>query len=240
MKKIIISFLALVFSISLMSQVTYGPRIGLNISKYAYNFDDPGLEPDVKFRLGGSVGGVLNLQFNSFLAFQPALSITKKGTAYDIGSDESGSSILEGYSRSRVAYLEVPLNLAIGVRVGTGQLQLFAGPYLAFAFCGKNRWDYEVNVDGIREQVDDSQKIRFRNEVSEEDAEEDVAYQRPFDLGIDLGLGYKYKQLLFNIGFAMGFANLQPEYSGSEQDAADFKYSNRTVFLTAAWLFGGE
>jgi len=47
--------------------------------------------------------------------------------------------------------------------------------------------------------------------------------------------------MLFNIGFAMGFTNLQPDRTADQNyEPKDHKYSNRTVFITAAWLFGGE
>ncbi len=148
-----------------------------------------------------------------------------------------------GYDRARVTYIEVPLNLAGGIRLGPGQIQLFVGPYIAFAIAGINRWDFEENDNGIRTDYKDSEKIKFKNTVSEDEhGDEDVAfYQRPLDFGIDFGLGYKYQQLLFNIGFAMGLTNLQPDMASAEDfDPKDFKYSNRTIFVTAAWLFGDE
>ena len=240
MKRLLITLTVLGFALASLGQLTYGPKVGLNISKYGFNYIDSGLEPDMKFKMGGSVGAVMNLQINSFLAFQPSLSFTKKGSSYDLGSDESGSAILTGYDRMRVAYLELPLNIAAGIRLGSGQIQLFAGPYLAFGVCGKRRWDYEENVNGNRTQYTDSQKIKFKGTVPEGGHDDDVMYQKPFDFGFDFGLGYKYNQLLFNLGFAMGLANLQPGSSTSEFDAKDFKYANRTVFLTAAWLFGDE
>ncbi len=240
MKKLsLISFFVFFLAAGMLAQVTFGPRVGLNISKYGYNFKDAGMEPDVKFRLGGSVGAVMNLQINNFLAFQPSLSFTKKGTALDLGSNESGEAILTGYNRARVAYLELPLNLAIGIRLGPGQAQFFAGPYLAMAICGKQRWDYEENVNGVRTQIDGDKKIIFGNEAEEDmtGSTEDI-YQRRFDYGIDFGFGYRYKQLLFNFGFAMGLANLQPESPGEDSFSKDHKYFNRTIFLNAAWLFG--
>ena len=107
------------------------------------------------------------------------------------------------------------------------------------AICGKQRWDYEENVNGVRTQIDGDKKIIFGNEADEDmtGPTEDI-YQRRFDFGVDFGLGYRYEQLLFNLGFAMGLANLQPEKPGDGSFSKDHKYYNRTVFLSAAWLFG--
>ncbi|MEE4257224.1 MAG: porin family protein [Bacteroidales bacterium] len=242
MKKILLLILAVCLSLNLISQVTYGPRLGLNISKYAYNWTDDWDEPQVKFKGGFSVAGLLNWQFNDFLALQPALSITKKGTAHDVDSWNSGLFVYTGYDRERVTYLELPVNIAGGIRLGPGQIQLFIGPYIAFAIAGKNRWDYEENDNGIRTDYKDSKKIKFKNKIEAGDHDdEDVAhYQRPLDYGVNAGLGYRYDQLLFNLGFAMGLANLQPDRELEGFDPVDYKYSNRTIFITVAWLFGQD
>lgn len=241
MKRVTFLAFALLFSINIMAQVTYGPRLGLNMSKYAYNFANDWEEPQVKFKGGFSVAGVLNWQLNDFLALQPALSITKKGTAHDVDSWNSGQYIYKGYDRDRVTYIELPVNLATGIRLGPGQIQLFVGSYIAYAIAGTNKYDYE-ETDNVEKTVyKDSKKIKFTNKIEEGAHDDDVGgYQRPLDYGVNVGLGYSYNQLLFNLGFAMGLANLQPDGEGQAFDPKDLKYSNRTIFFTVAWLIGDE
>lgn len=242
MKKIVLALSACFIAITMMSQISFGPKLGLNLSKYAYDWSDDWDEPQVKLRFGGSIGGMMNLQINEWLAFQPSLSFIKKGTSYDVESWNSGQYVYTGYVRDRISYIELPLNLAAGIRLGSGQIQLFVGPYIAFAIAGVSRWNYEENDNGIRTDFKDSEKIKFKNEVPEEhDGDEDIAfYQRPLDYGFNVGFGYRYNQYLFNLGYAMGLANLQPDRSVEGFDAKDAKYSNRTVFFTVAWLFGDE
>ncbi len=242
MKRFVLAFVICFITMGVMSQITFGPKIGINISKYAYNWTDDWDEPQLKFRFGGSIGGIMNLQINDWLAFQPSLSFTKKGTAHDVDSWNSGQFVYTGYDRDRITYIELPLNLAGGIRLGSGQIQLFVGPYIAFAISGVNRWDFEENDNGNRTQYTDSKKIKFKNKVEEGDAsDEDIAfYQRPFDYGVNLGLGYRCNQMLFNLGYAMGLANLQPDRHSEDFDPKDYKYSNRTIFISAAWLFGDE
>lgn len=244
MKKLFLIALSMCFFTgSTIAQISFGPKVGVNMSKYAYNYIDSWDEPNIKFRFGQSVGAVMNLQLLDFLAFQPSASFTVKGVASDVGSWNSGQAVYTGYNRVRVTYFEVPLNFAAKINLGPGSIQFFAGPYVALAIIGRNVWDYEENVNGIRETFKDVEKVKFKSKVSE--ADEDVAdvsfYQRSLDLGVDFGIGYQYKQMLFNIGFAMGFTNLQPDYTADQNyEPKDHKYSNRTVFITAAWLFGGE
>jgi hypothetical protein len=243
MKKAILTFTLLAFVLAGISQVTFGPRIGLNISKYSFSWADDWNEPQVKFKGGFTLGGIMNLQINDFLSFQPSLMITKKGTAHDVDSWNSGQFVYTGHDRDRVTYIEVPINLAAGIRLGSGQIQLFVGPYIAYALAGKNVYNYEENDNGIRTDYKGSKKIKFTNKIEEGDhGDEDVAYhQRPFDWGLNFGFGYRFNQYLFNIGYSLGLANLQPEVYVEGVDASgDLKYTNNTIFISAAWLFGGE
>ena len=121
MKKTILTLTLLAFVFGAMTQVTFGPRLGFNMSKYSYNWTDDWDEPQVKFRGGFTLGGMMNLQINDFLAFQPSLMISKKGTAHDVDSWNSGQFVYTGHDRDRVTYIEVPLNFAGGIRLGSGQ-----------------------------------------------------------------------------------------------------------------------
>lgn len=242
MKKLIILTLTLLLSMNMMAQVTFGPRVGLNISKYAYNYSSGIEEPDVKFKLGFSVAGVLNWQLNDFLALQPSIGISKKGNSHDFKEEYSGQATVEGYSRDRVTYIDVPVNIAAGIRLGPGQIQLFAGPYIAYAIAGKHRYDIKSTGESDPVDLKDSKKIKFTNKIDEEDHDDDdiASFQRPLDYGVNVGLGYNYNNLLFNLGFAMGLSNLQPDRGEAGFDPSDYKYSNRTVFFTVAWLFGQD
>lgn len=162
---------------------------------------------------------------------------SKKGTGLDVDYRESGEAVITGYERIKVSYLEMPLNLALGLKIGNFKFQVFAGPYLAYAIAGKHKWDYEENKDGVRTDIKDENKLTFKNEVPEDDLENIATYQRPFDIGMNFGVGYKVNSVLINLGYAMGFPNLQPEVQGQDSYASDHKYYNRTIFVSAAWLF---
>ena len=238
MKKLFLLALAMCFIVgSTIAQISFGPKVGVNLSKYAFNYKNSWEEPQVYFRFGQSVGGVVDVPLFGFLSFQPSATFTVKGVANDVSSYNSGHAVYTGYSRIRVTYFEIPLNFAAKINLGPGSIQFFAGPYFALALIGMHVWDYEENINGVRETFKDTERIKFKNEVPEGD---EGHYQKPLDMGVDFGIGYQYKQLLFNIGFAMSFSNLQPDRKGEDYDPADTKYSNRTVFITAAWLFGGE
>ncbi|MCK5337256.1 MAG: outer membrane beta-barrel protein, partial [Bacteroidales bacterium] len=149
----------------------------------------------------------------------------------------------DGFSRTQVMYIEVPVNFAGKFELGPGTIQVFAGPYFALAISGKENRDYtETQQDGSVTTHKSDDKFKFKNEVTEEDLNEDnVSYMRPMDIGIDFGVGYQWNFLLFNVGYAMGFSNLVPDYpSAADFDAKDYKTTNGSIFFNVAWLFGGE
>lgn len=237
MKKAVLLLVALFIVGPAISQISFGPKAGMTLSKYGYNYadEDSYLEPETKFKAGPAIGVAMNMQILEFLSFQPSLMFSKKGCSFDVAEDGSGESVNTGYYREKISYLEVPLNVALGLKLGPVRFQVFAGPYFAYAIAGKQKWDYEENINGIREDVTGSEDVEFVGEIPEDG---DVVYRRPFDIGANVGLGFKVDKILLNLGYAMGFANLQPDVPGESSFASDYKFSNRTIFLNVAWFFG--
>jgi len=226
-------------------QIMFGPKAGVNLSKYNQNFDDPDMEDYLTFRLGPTIGAVMDMQILDFLSFQPSALFSIKGTAHNLKkrSDEHPNHTWKGYDRDRIMYFEIPVNFAGKMELGPGTAQIFLGPYFAFAMGGRNFYDYtKTNMDGTKETEKGDEKIKFRGTVSEEDMDiEGVGkFLRPFDFGFDFGIGYQWKALLFNAGYQMGISNLTPDYEGADFDPKDFKQSTSTIFFNVAWLFGAE
>lgn len=244
MKKLLLFIVAIsLVGGTAMAQISFGPKIGGNLSKYAYNFDDSDFEPDAKFRFGNSVGAVVDMPLLDFLSFQPSLLFSVKGSAYDL-EEMNPNHEYDGFMRDRVMYTEIPLNFAAKLELGPGSAQVFLGPYVAMAFSGKSISKYDVTLqDGTVTKVDEIDDIKFRNTVSEDDIEdnEDASWMRPLDYGLSFGVGYQWNALLFNLGYQMGLANLTPDYEDSDGfDRADYKVKNTSLFFSVAWLFGGE
>ncbi|MCK5079870.1 MAG: PorT family protein, partial [Bacteroidales bacterium] len=224
------------------SQISFGPKVGVNLSKYSQKYKDSDNEDHMKFRLGPSIGAVMDMPLNDFLSFQPSLMLSVKGTSFDLPKMNPNHTY-DGFSRDQIMYIEVPLNFAGKFELGPGTVQVFAGPYFAMAIAGKENTDYtETAQDGSVNTVKCDDKFKFTNKVTEEDwNEDDVEWMRPMDIGINFGVGYQWNFLLFNVGYAMGFSNLVPDYpSAADFDAKDYKTTNRTIFFNVAWLFGGE
>ncbi len=228
------------------SQITYGPKAGLNFSKYATSFKDTDEEPYLSMRTGMSLGAVMDMEILDFLSFQPSVMFSIKGTGHNLKkrSENSENHTYDGYDRDRVSYIEIPLNFAGKMELGPGTAQVFLGPYFAMAISGRNYYDYTVTrKDGTTDTEKGDTKIAFKGSVSESDTEVDGvgSFQKRMDFGFDIGIGYQWNSLLFNLGYQMGLVNLQPDYTFIVGfDPSDYKYSNRSIFFNVAWLFGTE
>lgn len=230
------------------SQVSFGPRAGMTFSNYAFNFKHSDEEPYTRFKAGPAFGGVVNIQFTDFLALQPALMFIKKGASEDfeeIKDNNPEISSLSGFSRLKVGYIEVPINVAAGLDLGPGQIQVFFGPYIAFALFGRQRVDFTYRlINGESGFEKDTYYLRFKNKVLEsdwEDYEDDddfFGFQKLIDMGLNFGIGYKYQAILFNFGYSLGLTNLEPKQSDINEK--NYKYSNRVIYFNVAWLFGEE
>lgn len=243
MKKIkfVLLFVAVVFSFSAIAQFSFGPKIGLNLAKYSFNYKDSDFEPDVKMSLAPLVGFAINYQFTDELALQSGLFYSGKGTAYDLEKVFDEIDDVDGYDRISTGYLELPVNIAYGIAIGKSQIQIFAGPYLAYGIMGKEKWDYTVKFDGDSETFKDDCKIKFKNKIDENDADEDTMYQTALDFGLGFGLGFKTGPILINAGYSLGLSNLTPKYDGEgDYNRDDWKYTNGVINVSASYLFGGK
>jgi len=246
MKKVILFTLAFcLIGGSSFSQITFGPKVGLNFSKYATNYKDSDEEPPYQMRVGPAFGAVMDLVILDYLSFQPSVLFSVKGTAVDMKElSKKGNHTYDGHARDRVTYIEIPANFAGKLELGPGTAQFFIGPYFAMALVGRNYYDYTVTrQDGTVDTEKGDTKIAFTNSVSESDTEVDGvgSFQKRMDFGFDFGIGYQWNALLFNFGYSMGLVNLQPDVTYIEgYDPSDQKYSNRTIFFNVAWLFGTD
>ncbi len=79
MKKLLLLVsLVTVFCLSSIAQISFGPKVGLNLAKYSFNFKDSSEEPDVKMLLAPLVGVAVNYQFTDELATSVGIILFRK------------------------------------------------------------------------------------------------------------------------------------------------------------------
>ena len=246
MKKLLLLVtLVTVFCLSTIAQISFGPKVGLNLAKYSFNFKDSSEEPDVKMRMAPLAGIAVNYQLTDELALQSGLFFSGKGTAFDLEKmveEGAGEDVdIDGYMRFSTGYLEIPVNIAYGIAIGESQIQIFAGPYLAYGIVGQYKWDFTVKHDGDSETFKDDFTIKFKNKIDESDDDDKTIYMTALNFGVGFGLGFKTGPILINAGYELGLTNLTPKWGGEgEDDRDDEKLTNGVINVSASYFFGGK
>jgi hypothetical protein len=186
-------------------------RAGVNLANVSVT--DKGGIDDAKMLTTFQVGVIGDLNITSFLAIQPGLVFTGKGTK--VQSGEQGDA---NYYRatSNPYYLELPVNLVLKTPKGPTKFFAGAGPYLAMGIAGKNKVNGSVLGTGFSSE----EKIKWSNDdPTTIDYEEGAGFgiMKRFDYGLNGLLGIETEHVVFSANYGLGLAKLQSG-NGSGED----------------------
>jgi hypothetical protein len=228
--KALLSSALLLPGLASQAQVSFGPRVGLNASNLSYKLSYSGpTEPDSKILFGPQIGLALNAQFGN-LALQPAVLFTMKGDKQEETGSMSGVTY-KSEETLRLNYAEIPVNLVYSTNGADGGFQVFAGPYAAFGLSGKLKSKVSATYNGRTEEDSDEMDVEF----TDTDGNENKAYVRGLDVGLNFGLGYKVGGVQAQLGYGLGLGNLlTDDPSGNSPDS---KIRNRSIQLGLTYFF---
>ena len=258
--KLLLIVVGLLFSTLTFAQIKIGIKAGGNLNNMKFDIDrDYGDEPETKSKIGFHIGVITDITLlENTLSLQPALLFSNKGYSLDMKEmlddefDDYGVDMddYKGYARMNYNYIELPINL---VYKNSG-FQISAGPYFAIGIGGSFKHDFSFEADGEDFDSDDffdedSYKIqpvfgKVDDNIYEDylDDEDVIELYRAFDFGLNLGVGYQVKNVLFNIGYSFGLTNLTPEYDADDYDM-DEDYTenviqkNRVLTFSVSYFF---
>lgn len=194
------------------SEITFGVRGGLNISKMSME-DSEG----IKSKAGFNIGAIVDVPVFSLIHFQTGLFVSAKGLRVKEKYSEEDYS--EEYSiKWRPTYLELPLLLSFHYNITNNiEWQVNAGPYLALGIFGKATETYSEKEDGETYKETESYKLF---------GDDGYGFRR-FDVGLCFGTGITYSNLYFGIQYDLGLNSLDP----------DWKIKNRTFAINIGYNF---
>lgn len=238
------------FVISSQAQVKVGFKGGVNLNNVRQDFKNSSDEMDLKMNIGFHVGPVIEVGFGDFIGIQTGALFTSKGAKVDmekyleselkannVPSNQWDNFEIDGYWKFSINYIEVPINVVVKVSV----LRIYVGPYVAFGVFGKEKWDYQVDMNGteIADEKDDLKWKPFYGEVDPADLDTDEYPFSGFDYGMNFGAGVAAGPVVISGGYSMGFGNIIPKVKGSNFHE-DNKLQNRVITFSVALLFGGN
>ena len=206
LKSLLVIIMMLAFT-GLQAQVKFGPKVGVNLS--TMTLKSSGVSFDPKMLVGFHAGLISEIGLTDNLKLQPGILYSSKGSKYEVTLFEETFDFTMA-----PAFIEVPVNLMYSFGPGETKFNVFAGPYFAYGIGGKFKSDGE------------SEDLSFG--TSEDDD------MKPFDIGVNFGVGVNIKGFLISAQYGLGLANLTTE------DTGDTEMKNQVIGISVGYLFGGK
>jgi hypothetical protein len=234
--------------------VSFGPRLGANLTTFSYNGTSTGLDA-TNHQLGVQVGGTLNLGFGN-VSFQPSLLFSQKGAELKGSEEQSFGGITTKASvtiKPRLNYIELPLNV-VYTTGGDHGFQVFAGPYLAVGVGGGGSYkvSFESNDPDYTTYLPNGEypgslAVEYgdrQNDNSSAGAGSSLGAPkltitaRRFDAGLNAGVGYRVGPVQAQLGYGLGLVNFIPKDSDGTDTGS--KAYHRGFQLAATYFFSAK
>jgi hypothetical protein len=187
-------------------------RGGVNLANVSVT--DKGGIDDAKMLTSFQVGIIGDLNITSFLAIQPGVIFTGKGTKTQSGNEGDANFYR---ATSNPYYVEVPVNLVFKTPTGNSNFFIGAGPYIAMGIGGKNK--VNGNIAGV--SFNSEKTIDWSNDDPTTLNEEEGAgfgIMKRFDYGLNGTVGIEASKLVISANYGLGLAKLQSGSGGSGED----------------------
>ncbi|SFC85984.1 porin family protein [Flavobacterium phragmitis] len=178
----------------------FGVKGGFNMSNLTKddNVDDNNI------LYGFNAGLYATLPISDFVAIQPEILFTTKGTEY-----EYNNAFGSGNTKFKLNYIEVPLLVRVNV---TKNFNIHAGGYASYLVSSK---------------VTGSGSIDFNEDIDTDDLAK-------FDAGVSAGIGVDFNPISIGLRYNYGLTTVGKErtIAGTTYTFPDAKNSNLTLYLS--------
>lgn len=209
MKKIVLLVLLSLGISSGYAQINFGILAGLN---NAIQRGKDGVDPNTKFSLLWHAGIVADMPLAGRFYLQPQLLVSVKGSRTEVHNLDSAVyyQISDATNKTRMVYLELPVNILYKHTLGRGKLIAGGGPYIAYGLGGKSKSTLTYRNGG---EISTSEStIKFKNETRpNNEGPQNYTYYKPLDGGLNFIAGYELNnRLCFNVNYSLGLMNTSP------------------------------
>ncbi|MCK9303267.1 MAG: porin family protein [Bacteroidales bacterium] len=231
LKVIVISIITTVISNYSYSQIRYGIKAGYNLSTTIHKTLSEGdyidyEKADLKSISGFHSGGMLQIDFGKYIAFQPAILLTTRGYKAE---EKSLKTTSLNY------YVNIPLNVIGKYSFNDITVFGFVGPSLYYGFAGKTKMTYYTSTG---EMLSTTYYKTFRHNDVDDFGNYEVnshdSFKR-FDLGLDMGIGAEFiGNLQVCLHYDLGLLNIDRSKYITTPPAIS-KQGN--FMVSVGWLF---
>ncbi len=220
----IISFILISCSVSAQSknEPAVFLKAGLNLANVSIS--DNGDVDEAKILPSFQVGLMGDIPLTDFLAIQPGLFFTGKGSKTQHGTPNDATYFK---ATSNPFYIEVPVNITFKVPLGDAKFFAGAGPYVAMGIAGKNKTEGKYLGIGFNS----NDKIDFSNDDPTTSYEEGAGYGilKRFDYGMNGTVGFEGKAALVSINYGLGLSKISSGTKNSQNDNNKHRVLSLTI-----------
>ncbi|PUZ28315.1 hypothetical protein DCC81_02180 [Chitinophaga parva] len=207
MKKLLLLAVIMMTAAVSFGQVTFGVEAGPNFSSYTAK-PDRGDKQTSKIRTSVRAGLTADLPLGNDCYIGTGLFYMGKG---GVSKDDSNF-------KTKLSYLQLPIDFMYKADVGEGKVILAAGPYLALGLGGTA--EYSLAGRTISTKI-------FEDEAGD-------AKLKRFDMGVGIQVGYQFPMNLYlGLNTDLGLVNA---YSNSDVG----KWHNTSFAVSVGYKFGGK
>lgn len=225
MKKKFLPCLAIIFVLTVPAHSQKSSAIlrgGINFANVSINND--GDIDKAKMLTSFQLGLIGDINVAPFLAIQPGIVFTGKGTKTQSGTEGSANWYK---ATTNPYYVEVPVNIVLKTMPGAVRFFGGAGPYIAMGVSGKNK--VNGSIAGVAFSSEES--IKWSNDdpttLNQEEGS-GFGIMKRFDYGLNGLVGIEFSKAVITANYGLGLAKLQ---SGSNS-GADNNNKHRVFSLT--------
>ena len=252
MKKLIV-FASLIFvGFQAQGQVRFGLKGGMNMSSVDVSTkEEMSFDIDISYRFAFHVGGFVEIPVSGLFSVQPELLFSSKGMRFKtpeiyFPSITGFGSVPETKEIYTPCYIELPVYLKAGFKVGAGKFIVGVGPYIVYGVCGKYKTEMkwtrnpdETIATGKGEMAvfkRDYLKLKVTSDYPPFGAEDEIVFDKAhlkrFDFGFTGFAGYE-----LNCGFFVTAGFQKGLYNIDNFDEKGDKMKNKTILLSVGYKF---
>lgn len=228
MKKLIIIFGIISFTLLANGQFSAGISGGTNVSRMSINLRDLstfGIKPIAGF----NINLIADYKINSNLTVHSGISLSQKGFKQDINFMISPEIDSTAEIKSRLNYLEIPIYLQFNTNLNNSRVFYALGPFLSYGLDGKTTTSINGrnNVTYSDDNKFSKNKNYLKSALVKEYGYTDI---KRFDYGIGTMFGFELNHILLSVSYQYSLQNLMIEYY------LDEKMSNSTVSVSIGYI----
>ncbi len=228
------------------AQIKFGVKMGLTATnvnmKAATNLQDLELPTARTINYDGGIVLEYNIM-GDLLSLRSGLDFTQKGFNVDLNQIKQKFNDIKEISgdwKAKFQYLQMPVNLVYHI----GNFNINAGPYLAYGLGGKEIQDLKVVLnDNSVQNINQSYDLKpvfgsIQEDLSNAGDSLLIQYFNGLDYGINLGFGFNIKQVLVNVEYQQGLANITPDLANEPNfNPSDLLAKHNVLSLELTYFF---